>query len=661
MAENKNNKDNKPDKKNLSSYWFYAFIIVFLVGINMVMGFVSRPKEISLNKFDEIVRSGDVAKVEVINQKLVNIYLKKEALSKSKYDDVNANNKLTTSLDPPQFIVEIGSVEGFETRVKELNAEGYTLDPMYDTRENWFSTILSWTLPLLFFVGIWLFIMRRVGGGAGGPGAQIFNIGKSRATLFDNNAKVNITFEDVAGLDEAKVEVMEVVDFLKNPKKYTNLGGKIPKGVLLVGPPGTGKTLLAKAVAGEADVPFFSISGSDFVEMFVGVGASRVRDLFKQAREKAPCIVFIDEIDAIGRARGKGAIQGGNDERENTLNQLLVEMDGFSTDKGVIMMAATNRPDILDSALMRPGRFDRQIGIERPDLKEREQIFNVHLKNIKTSDEIKPAILAEMTPGFAGADIANICNEAALVAARKDKTAVEMEDFNYALDRVIGGLEKKNKLISPREKEIIAYHEAGHAICGWFLEHASPLIKVTIVPRGIGTLGYAQYLPKEEYITRTEQMLDRICMTFGGRAAEKIIFDKISTGAQNDLDQVTKIAYGMVSVYGMNSKVGNVSFYGMSQDQFSKPYSDDTATMIDEEVRSLLDQQYKRAQDLLKEKRQELHILAKALLEKEVLLKSDVINLLGERPWPTIETFSEVVAESIEHATVQDSNEISMT
>ena len=457
---------------------------------------------------------------------------------------------------------------------------------------------------------------------------------------------MNITFQDVAGLDEAKEEVMEVVDFLKNPKKYTSLGGKIPKGVLLVGPPGTGKTLLAKAVAGEANVPFFSISGSDFVEMFVGVGASRVRDLFKQAREKAPCIVFIDEIDAIGRARGRGAVQGGNDERENTLNQLLVEMDGFSTDKGVIMMAATNRPDILDSALMRPGRFDRQIGIDRPDLNEREAIFNVHLKNIKVTDRIKSSVLAEMTPGFAGADIANICNEAALVAARRDKKEVEMEDFNYALDRVIGGLEKKNKLIAPKEKEIIAYHEAGHAICGWFLEHASPLIKVTIVPRGIGTLGYAQYLPKEEYITRTEQMLDRICMTFGGRAAEKIIFDKISTGAQNDLDQVTKMAYGMVAIYGMNKKVGNVSFYGMQQDQFSKPYSDDTATLIDDEVRILLEKEYQRAQDLLRQYEKELHILAKALLEREVLVKSDVSELIGERPYASPETISEAIQEA---------------
>jgi cell division protease FtsH len=470
-------------------------------------------------------------------------------------------------------------------------------------------------------------------GAGGGPGAQIFNIGKSKATLFDNTGKVSVTFEDVAGLEEAKEEVMEVVDFLKTPKKYTALGGKIPKGVLLVGPPGTGKTLLAKAVAGEAAVPFFSISGSDFVEMFVGVGASRVRDMFKQAREKAPCIVFIDEIDAIGRARGKNNFTGGNDERENTLNQLLVEMDGFSTDKGVILIAATNRPDVLDIALLRPGRFDRQIGIDRPDLVGREAIFKVHLKNIKISKEVKPKILSEMTPGFAGADIANVCNEAALIAARRNKKAVEMDDFNYALDRVIGGLEKQNKLISPGEKEIIAYHEAGHAICGWFLEHASPLVKVTIVPRGIGTLGYAQYLPKEEYITRTEQMLDRMCMTFGGRAAENVVFAKISTGAQNDLDQVTKMAYGMIAIYGMNDKVGNLSFYGMSQDQFQKPYSDDTATLIDDEVRKLVESQYLRAQQLLRERRNELEILAQELLAKEVLLKSDVVNLIGPRPY----------------------------
>jgi AFG3 family protein len=405
--------------------------------------------------------------------------------------------------------------------------------------------------------------------------------------------------------------------------------------VLLVGPPGTGKTLLAKAVAGEANVPFFSISGSDFVEMFVGVGASRVRDLFRQAREKAPCIVFIDEIDAIGRARGRGAMQGGNDERENTLNQLLVEMDGFSTDKGVILMAATNRADVLDAALMRPGRFDRQIGIDLPDLKGREQIFNVHLKMIKTTENVDPAALAELTPGFAGADIANVCNEAALIAARRNKTGVEMDDFNYALDKVIGGLEKKSKIIAPEEKKIIAYHEAGHAICGWYLENAMPLLKVTIVPRGIGTLGYAQYLPKDEYITRTEALLDRMCMTMGGRAAEKIVFGKISTGAQSDLDQVTRMAYAMVAVYGMNEKVGNVSYYGMSNDSFNRPYSDETASLMDKEVRKLADAQYERAQVLLSERRVELETLAHQLLEKEVLLKSDVEKLIGPRPSST--------------------------
>jgi len=455
-----------------------------------------------------------------------------------------------------------------------------------------------------------------------------------------------VTFEDVAGLEEAKEEVMEVVDFLKNPKKYTALGGKIPKGVLLIGSPGTGKTLLAKAVAGEAGVPFFSISGSDFVEMFVGVGASRVRDLFKQAREKAPCIVFIDEIDAIGRARGKSNFTGGNDERENTLNQLLVEMDGFSTDAGVILMAATNRSDVLDGALMRPGRFDRVIGVDRPDLKGREAIFKVHLKNIKIGEDIDPFNLAEMTPGFAGAEIANVCNEAALIAARRNKKAVDMDDFNYALDRVIGGLEKKNKLISPKEKEIIAYHEAGHAICGWFLEHASPLVKVTIVPRGIGTLGYAQYLPKEEFITRKEQLYDRICMTLGGRAAEKIVFDKISTGAQNDLDQITKLSYGMVGVYGMNEKVGNVSFYGMQQDSFQKPYSDETALLIDQEVRKMIDIQYERAQKLLTERRDELEKLAQQLLDKEVLLKSDVERLIGPRPFDADESAAEATIAS---------------
>ena len=629
--DNKNNKDNKPTGFN--TYWIYGILILVLIGVNLVslVNYSSDP--ITYGRFEDMARAGDVKKVEVVNQKWAQIYLKDESLDKEAYEDASKGGM---SGSGAHYSFNIGPADSFQDKIDDYNEtvdEENQIDVEYIERQNWLAPILSWVLPIFILVAIWLFIMRRVGGGAGGAGSQIFNIGKSKATLFENKGKVNVTFKDVAGLDEAKEEVMEVVDFLKSPQKYTALGGKIPKGVLLIGPPGTGKTLLAKAVAGEAEVPFFSISGSDFVEMFVGVGASRVRDLFKQAREKAPCIVFIDEIDAIGRARGRSAIQGGNDERENTLNQLLVEMDGFSTDKGVILMAATNRPDILDSALMRPGRFDRQIGIDRPDLKGREAIFKVHLKNIKTSKEIKPSVLAEMTPGFAGADIANVCNEAALIAARYNKKAVNMEDFNAALDRVIGGLEKKNKIIAPHEKEIIAYHEAGHAICGWYLEHASPLVKVTIVPRGIGTLGYAQYLPKEEYITRKEQFFDRLCMTLGGRAAEKVVFDKISTGAQNDLDQVTKMAYGMVVVYGMNEKIGNVSFYGM-QDQFQKPYSEETASKIDEEVRVLIDEQYERAQKLLASKRKELDILAKALLEKEVILKSDVERLIGPSVHP---------------------------
>jgi len=626
--EDKDNK--KPLTPKFNSYWIYGILALFLLGLNFYSLNNSATEPIGWHTFESMIRSGDVQKIEVINKEQAQVYIKDDKLSN--YPKA-AQSKFGTPR--PHFVFEIGSVDRFDeklTLIQEGIPRNERINANYKTKTNWLTPLLGWVLPIAIIVIIWLFIMRKVSGGAGGPGGQIFNIGKSKATLFDANAKVNVTFEDVAGLDEAKEEVMEVVDFLKNPKKYTSLGGKIPKGVLLVGPPGTGKTLLAKAVAGEAGVPFFSISGSDFVEMFVGVGASRVRDLFKQAREKAPCIVFIDEIDAIGRARGKGAMQGGNDERENTLNQLLVEMDGFSTDKGVILMAATNRPDVLDSALLRPGRFDRQIGIDRPDLKGREAIFKVHLKTIKTGPDMNALTLAEMTPGFAGAEIANVCNEAALIAARRNKREVDMDDFNYALDRVIGGLEKKNKIIAPKEKKIIAYHEAGHALCGWFLEHASPLVKVTIVPRGIGTLGYAQYLPKEEYITRTEAMLDRMCMTFGGRAAERVVFDKISTGAQSDLDQVTKMAYSMVAIFGMNDKVGNVSFHGMQEGQFQKPYSDETASMIDEEVRILVEEQYERAQVLLKEKRNELEILANALLENEVLLKSDVERLIGPRP-----------------------------
>lgn len=627
-----NNQGNKngPNKFNINSYWIYGLIILGILAVNVFVSMNSQVENVDINAFEEMVKRGEVDKIEIINEKLVNVFVRKEVID-AKYPKLKESQLYGIN---PHFKFTIGDIGNFENKLDALKAGGYPVKYAMKTESNYIGQVINWLLPFLLLIGLWLFIMRRVSGGAGGAGGQLFNIGKSKATLFDQNAKVNITFADVAGLNEAKVEVMEVVDFLKNPKKYTSLGGKIPKGVLLVGPPGTGKTLLAKAVAGEAGVPFFSISGSDFVEMFVGVGASRVRDLFKQAREKAPCIVFIDEIDAIGRARGRNAIQGGNDERENTLNQLLVEMDGFSTDKGVIMMAATNRPDILDSALMRPGRFDRQIGIDPPDITGREEIFKVHLRSIKVAPDVQPAVLSEMTPGFAGADIANICNEAALIAARRNKSEVDLDDFNYALDRVIGGLEKKNKLISPKEKEIIAFHEAGHAICGWFLEHASPLVKVTIVPRGMGTLGYAQYLPKEEYIIRTEQLLDRMCMTLGGRAAERIVFDKISTGAQNDLDQVTKMAYGMVTVYGMNKNVGNVSFYAMSQDQFNKPYSNETARLIDDEVRGLIEAQYMRAQTLLTEKREELNLLANTLLEKEVLLKSDVERLIGPRPMP---------------------------
>jgi cell division protease FtsH len=631
--ENNNKRDNGGGGggSRLNSFWIYGIIAVIFLGLNLVY-MESAPEPLSRNRLGQMIQNGDIDKIEVINKEVAHIFLKKEALPKPDYKDAT---KTTFGGDRYNYHIEIGSVESFEKFLQDNEKEGdiNPIYPSYVTKTNYLLQALGWLLPIFLIVMVWIFIMRRVGGGAGGPGGQIFNIGKSKAALFDQNSKVNITFADVAGLDEAKEEVVEVVDFLKNPKKYTALGGKIPKGVLLVGPPGTGKTLLAKAVAGEAGVPFFSISGSDFVEMFVGVGASRVRDLFKQAREKAPCIVFIDEIDAIGRARGRNNFQGGNDERENTLNQLLVEMDGFSTDKGVILMGATNRPDILDSALMRPGRFDRQISIDRPDLKGREAIFKVHLKTIKTSDDISAWVLSEMTPGFAGADIANICNEAALIAARRNKKWVDMDDFNYALDRVIGGLEKKNKLISPEEKKIIAYHEAGHAVCGWYLEHASPLVKVTIVPRGIGTLGYAQYLPKEENITRTEQLLDRMCMTFGGRAAENNVFSKISTGAQNDLDQVTKMAYSMISIFGMNEKVGQVSFYGLSSESYQKPYSDLTATLIDDEVRKMVNSQYERAKELLRERRQELEVIAQALLEKEVLLKSDLERLIGPRPY----------------------------
>jgi cell division protease FtsH len=634
---NANNDGETPRKgPRFSIYWVYAIIFAVLIGFQFFGPFSTSLEKTNFENFKTMIANGDVSKYIIVdNRDMVRVYLKPESVQKYATD---AKTKFTA--EGPHYYFRISSNEDVR---KELN-DYYAVAKVppqnqpgsdVENETNWFSPILQTLLPILIFIGLWILLMRKMGGGAaggGGPGG-IFNIGKSRATLFDKGTRVNITFADVAGLDEAKVEVMEIVDFLRNPKKYTSLGGKIPKGALLVGPPGTGKTLLAKAMAGEAQVPFFSLSGSDFVEMFVGVGASRVRDLFKQAREKAPCVIFIDEIDAIGRARGKNMMMS-NDERESTLNQLLVEMDGFGTDTGIIVLAATNRPDVLDTALLRPGRFDRQISIDKPDVKGREAIFKVHLKPIKVSEKVDIHKLAEQTPGFAGADIANVCNEAALIAARKGKNAVDMSDFQDAVDRVIGGLEKKNKIISPEEKKIIAYHEAGHAICGWFLEHAYPLLKVTIVPRGTAALGYAQYTPKEQYLYNTDQLNDQICMTLGGRASEEIFFGKISTGAQNDLQQITRIGYAMVSVYGMNPKVGNVSFYDPQQDNsFTKPYSDETAKLIDEEVRKLIDEAYERTKGLLTEKKAEVEKLAEALLEKEVLFQSDVEALIGPRPF----------------------------
>lgn len=622
-----------------SIYWVYAIIFAVLIGFQLYSPFSTSTSSIGQDYFQQVLKAGDIDRYVVIsNRNVVKVYLTKTALESHKYDNVLKKGMSgKVSEDGPHMSFKIVSGDSFKDDMREFFTANPTVKDVgkVDTESDWFSKSLSFLLPILLFVGLWILLMRKMGGSAGGGGGPggIFNIGKSKATLFDKGTRVNITFADVAGLDEAKVEVMEIVDFLKNPKKYTSLGGKIPKGALLIGPPGTGKTLLAKAMAGEAQVPFFSLSGSDFVEMFVGVGASRVRDLFKQAREKAPCIIFIDEIDAIGRARGKNVMMS-NDERESTLNQLLVEMDGFGTDTGIIVLAATNRPDVLDTALLRPGRFDRQISIDKPDLVGREAIFKVHLKPIKISQTLDVHKLAEQTPGFAGADIANVCNEAALIAARKGKEAVEMSDFQDAVDRVIGGLEKKNKIISPEEKKVIAYHEAGHAICGWYLEHAYPLLKVTIVPRGTAALGYAQYTPKEQYLYNTDQLTDQICMTLGGRASEDIFFGKISTGAQNDLQQITRIAYAMVSVYGMNDKVGNISFYDPQQENtFTKPYSEETSRMIDEEVRKLIDQAYEKTKKLLSDKKLQVEKLAEALLEKEVLFQSDVEVLIGKRPF----------------------------
>jgi cell division protease FtsH len=643
--------DNKPQerKSRFNPNWIYALVILAFIIINFFPK--EQGKASTWSDVKRMVLSEEVEKMVVWNESEVEVYLTKEALDKEEHKKLKGNADAFGG-DVPQYYFET-EIDYFNREVESLKSELKTkninpdiaLKLEFKTRADYTGQILNWLFFILIFVGFWMLVMRRMGGNSAGSGPNIFNIGRSRAQLYDKDTKVNVTFKDVAGLQEAKMEVMEVVDFLKNPKKYTNLGGKIPKGVLLVGPPGTGKTLLAKAVAGEAGVPFFSLSGSDFVEMFVGVGASRVRDLFKQAKEKAPCIIFIDEIDAIGRARGKNLVQSSNDERESTLNQLLAEMDGFGTDSGVILMAATNRPDILDSALLRPGRFDRQISVDKPDLVGREQIFKVHLKPLtKLAADVEAKKLAAQTPGFAGAEIANVCNEAALIAARKGKEAVEMQDFQDAIDRVIGGLEKKNKLISPEEKEIVAYHEAGHAVAGWFLEFADPLVKVSIVPRGVAALGYAQYLPKEQYLYRTEQLVDSMCMTLGGRAAEEVFFNKVSTGAQNDLERVTKLAYSMVTVYGMSAKVGNLSFYDAQGEYgYQKPYSDKTAELIDEEVRDLVDKAYKRTRDMLIEHKHHTEALAQELLKKEVLFQADLERLIGKRPFSTKTTYEEFV------------------
>ncbi|MEY3982524.1 MAG: hypothetical protein RL160_81 [Bacteroidota bacterium] len=641
-------------KPRFNPNWIYALVILAFIIINFFPKEHGKPS--SWNDVKRMVLSEEVEKMVVWNESEVEVFLTREALDKEEHKKLKGKTDAYGS-DVPQYYFET-EIDYFNRELEALKAElkakninpDMALKLDFKTRTDYTGQILNWLFFILIFVGFWMLVMRRMGGNSGGSGPNIFNIGRARAQLYDKDTKVNVTFKDVAGLQEAKMEVMEVVDFLKNPKKYTNLGGKIPKGVLLVGPPGTGKTLLAKAVAGEAGVPFFSLSGSDFVEMFVGVGASRVRDLFKQAKEKAPCIIFIDEIDAIGRARGKNLVQSSNDERESTLNQLLAEMDGFGTDSGVILMAATNRPDILDSALLRPGRFDRQISVDKPDLIGREQIFKVHLKPLtKLASDVEAKKLAAQTPGFAGAEIANVCNEAALIAARKGKEAVEMQDFQDAIDRVIGGLEKKNKLISPEEKEIVAYHEAGHAVAGWFLEFADPLVKVSIVPRGVAALGYAQYLPKEQYLYRTEQLIDSMCMTLGGRAAEEVFFNKVSTGAQNDLERVTKLAYSMVTVYGMSTKVGNLSFYDAQGEYgYQKPYSEKTAELIDQEVRELVDQAYTRTKGLLLEHKQHTEALAQELLKKEVLFQSDLEQLIGKRPFNTKTTYEEFINSGTE-------------
>ena len=646
-----------PKKPKFNTWWIYGVIAILLIGFQFFgSGNFANTKKASTSELQEYLRNGDIRKILVItNTRQAKIFLTEEALKKEVHKDVSDQPFSLTATATPQYVVNYGDQQNFENEINDIKKEN-NLDTelTYDQESNVLTELLLTLLPFVLIIGIWIYLMRRMSGGAGGgAGGQIFNIGKSKAKLFDEKTDTRTSFKDVAGLEGAKEEVEEIVEFLRNPDKYTSLGGKIPKGALLVGPPGTGKTLLAKAVAGEAKVPFFSLSGSDFVEMFVGVGASRVRDLFKQAKDKSPAIIFIDEIDAIGRARGKNNFTGSNDERENTLNQLLTEMDGFGTNTNVIVLAATNRADVLDKALMRAGRFDRQIYVDLPDIRERKEIFEVHLRPIKTAETLDLDFLAKQTPGFSGADIANVCNEAALIAARKEKKAVTKQDFLDAVDRIVGGLEKKNKIITPGEKETIAYHEAGHATVSWMLEHAAPLVKVTIVPRG-QSLGAAWYLPEERLIVRPEQMKDEMCATLGGRAAEKVIFNKISTGALSDLEKVTKQARAMVTIYGLNEEIGNITYYdssGQNEYGFSKPYSEQTALTIDKEISKLIEEQYKRAVELLSNNKDKLTELAQRLLEKEVIFKDDLEKIFGKRPFEKdIRLEAEEAAEKEEKA-----------
>ena len=630
-------KNQKKQKKTpeFKQYWIIGSILLLFLIINIFSGSGSQGQTTTPSKFFEYAANGDIEKIDIINQREALVFLTKDASLKDEHRDTSNNSMLSLSSNGPNYRFEIGDLQNFENKLDKLNQDNnLNIEVNFETKKNIWGDIFISMLPFIIIIAIWIFIMRRMSSG-GGAGGQIFSIGKSKAKLFDANSQVKVTFKDVAGLEGAKEEVQEIVDFLKNPKKYTALGGKIPKGALLIGSPGTGKTLLAKAVAGEAKVPFFSLSGSDFVEMFVGVGASRVRDLFKQAKEKSPSIIFIDEIDAIGRARGKSNFTGSNDERENTLNQLLTEMDGFGTNTNVIVLAATNRADVLDKALMRAGRFDRQIYVDLPDVRERKKIFEVHLRPLKKSSSVDVDFLSKQTPGFSGADIANVCNEAALIAARKNKKSVGKQDFLDAVDRIVGGLEKKNKIITEEEKKAVAFHEAGHATVSWMLEHAAPLVKVTIVPRG-RSLGAAWYLPEERLIVRPEQMLDEMCAALGGRAAEKVIFNKISTGALSDLEKVTKQARAMVTVYGLNEKVGNLTYYDSSNGNdygFTKPYSEQTAETIDKEISEIIENQYQRAISILRKNKKKLIKLAEVLLTKEVIFKDNLEEIFGERPF----------------------------